>query len=292
MSVKINGEYIPDAAVEFELGRLIRFYSQHMDASQVREQMDALKKRAVEQAIGAKLLIAEASRLCFKVSEADIDKSLKQMIASAGGDEALAGMMKSQHLTIDAVRENIREGCRVDKLIEKITEGTPDPSDAETKAHFESHSREYARPERSQAQHILIKPASGSDDDKEAAWKKLEGIRVQVENGSDFSDLAGEYSDCPSGANTGGSLGWFSRGMMVPEFDKVVFGMDVGDLSDIVETQFGYHIIMKTAKEDACDADYDDVKENVRDFLRHVKRGEVIAAYVQELREKAIVEID
>jgi peptidyl-prolyl cis-trans isomerase C len=94
---------------------------------------------------------------------------------------------------------------------------------------------------------------------------------------------------CPSGKE-GGSLGWFGRGMMVPEFDQAVFAMKDGEVSDVIETQFGYHIIYKTAHEEAGEADFDAVREQIRDFIRHSRRGEAMSAYVEELRSKATVE--
>ena len=94
---------------------------------------------------------------------------------------------------------------------------------------------------------------------------------------------------CPSGKE-GGSLGWFGRGMMVPEFDAAVFSMKDGEVSDIIETQFGYHIIYKTAHEEAGDADLDTVREQIRDHLLHARRGEAMTAYVDELKAKATVE--
>jgi peptidyl-prolyl cis-trans isomerase C len=99
------------------------------------------------------------------------------------------------------------------------------------------------------------------------------------------------HSDCPSGKADGGSLGWFSRGMMVPEFDTAAFSLKVGELSDVIETPFGFHIIFKNDEEPAVEASFDDVRESIRDFLRHTARGEVVAAYVADLREKATVMI-
>ena len=115
-------------------------------------------------------------------------------------------------------------------------------------------------------------------------------IRARVLAGANFGDEATAHSDCPSGKN-GGSLGWFSHGMMVPEFDEAAFGMKVGDVSDIVKTQFGYHLIYKTDHEVPQEASFEEAHDSVRDFLRHAKRGETLAAHVNELRAKADISI-
>lgn len=290
MAIKVNGELLSDAAIEYELGRLIKFYSQYMDASQVREQMGLLKKKAEEQAIGAKLLMIDAARMDFHVPGDLVQKKFDELVQSAGGVEKFNQMIKKQGLAIQGIMENFKEGCKVDMLISKITEGVTDPTEKEIEEHFNAHALEYRKPERAQAQHILIKPASNSDEDKEHAWKRLEDIRENVKKGADFAEMAQAHSDCPSGKSNGGSLGWFARHMMVPEFDDVVFAMEIDHISDIVETEFGYHIIKKLGHEKSSEASFDDVRESVRDFLRHAKRGDLLSAYVKELKDKAKIE--
>ena len=123
------------------------------------------------------------------------------------------------------------------------------------------------------------------------ARAKVAAVRERVTSGGKpFADEAAAHSMCPSGKE-GGSLGWFSRGMMVPEFDQAVFAMQVGEVSDIIETQFGYHIICKTDHEPMGEADFDQVREKIRDFLRHARRGEAMTAYVEELKAKATIEM-
>jgi parvulin-like peptidyl-prolyl isomerase len=140
------------------------------------------------------------------------------------------------------------------------------------------------------AQHILITPDGDTATSKGEARSKIEAIRERVLGGKSFADEAAEHSMCPSGKE-GGSLGWFSRGMMVPAFDEAVFSMKDGDVSDIIETQFGYHIICKTQHEEAGEADFDQVREQIRDFIRHARRGEAMSAYVEELKAKATIEM-
>ncbi len=94
-----------------------------------------------------------------------------------------------------------------------------------------------------QASHILVATDGKS---KEDALALITEIKEKIDGGETFADLAREHSDCPSGSD-GGDLGPFSKGMMVPEFDKVSFELEVGDLSDVVETNFGYHLIHRTA---------------------------------------------
>ena len=201
-----------------------------------------------------------------------------------------AALLQQQGLTEPALREQIRSGRRVDKLVAQVVAAIPDPTGEEMRAHFASHQDEYVQPERAQAQHILMRPAGDDEAGRAAAKEKLEAIRARVQAGGSFADEAAAHSECPSGREAGGSLGWFGRGMMVPAFDEAAFSMTVGDLSGIIETQFGYHIIQKTGHEDATATSFEDARESVRDFLRHAARGTALSAHVEGLKAKAKIE--
>ncbi|HNX36216.1 MAG TPA: peptidylprolyl isomerase [Kiritimatiellia bacterium] len=290
-TVKVNGQVIPQEAIQFELERLVRFYAEHgMSQDQVRAQLPALVQKATEQAIGAKLLMDEASKFDFPVSEAEIDEQVVKIVEQVGGRSAFEAALAQQKTTEAVFREQLKRGRRVDKLVEKSVVGVAEPTEADIKTHFEEHREEYSKGERVLAQHILITPDGDTQASKDEAKTKIAAIRARVLGGKTFADEAAAHSMCPSGKE-GGSLGWFSRGMMVPEFDQAVFSMSVGEVSDIIETQFGYHIIYKTDHEAAGEAELDQVREQIRDFLRHARRGEAMTAYVEELKSKAVIEM-
>ncbi|HQL51961.1 MAG TPA: peptidylprolyl isomerase [Kiritimatiellia bacterium] len=290
-TVKVNGQVIPQDAIQFELERLVRFYAEHgMSQEQIKAQLPALVQKATEQAIGTKLLMDEAAKLDLPVSDAELDEQVAKIVEQVGGEAAFRQALQQQNTSEDAFREQLRRGRRVDKLIEKAVAGEPDPTEAEIEAYFNGHQDEFAKGERVLAQHILISPDGDTQTSKDEAKAKIGTIRERVLEGKSFADEAAAHSMCPSGKE-GGSLGWFSRGMMVPEFDAAAFSMKVGDVSDIIETQFGYHIIFKTDHEQAGEVDFAQVHDKIRDLLRHARRGERVTAYVNELREKAQIEV-
>ena len=286
--ITVNGQIVPEEAITFELSRLIQFYAQHMPEAEIRKQLTTIRQRAIDQAIGARLLFEEAEKLDIKISEADIDKRVGSMEEQAGGRESFEEIMARQGLDEKTLREQIRRGRKVDKLIAHITSSVAEPTEDDIREHFESHRGEYRLPQRVLAQHILVK---AEDDNRTEARERIENLRRLALDGADFSDLASDHSDCPSGRQ-GGSLGWFSRGMMVPAFDQAAFDMPVGAISDVIETEFGYHIIYKTDQAEEKEADFDVARDKVREFLRHTRRGEVITAHVAGLRAKADVKIE
>lgn len=132
--------------------------------------------------------------------------------------------------------------------------------DTDLRAIYNGSMDNFRMPERVKARHILIKTQGKSDAEKKAALAKAQDILKQLKAGADFSQMAMKNSEDTSNAPKGGDLGWFVRGQMVPEFDKAVFAMKQGDLSDIVNTEFGYHIIKVDEKENARVKPFEEVK--------------------------------
>ena len=281
----VNGQEIGGEAVRFELDRLVRFYVSHgMTMEEVKKNLPKLEEKALEQAVGAKLLLDQAAKLDVPVSAADVDAEVAKVVAQVGGEDNYRKALAAQGVTEEQFRKEIEKGAKVNKLVEQACSSVADPTDDEVAAFYAAHRDEYVAPEQVLCQHILVK---GSGD---AALDKIKAIRERiVEEGADFAEEAKKHSDCPSGAQ-GGSLGWFGRGMMVPEFDKAAFEMKKGEVSGVIATQFGYHIIYKADHRGGGKQTLVDVHDQVRDLLRHEARGRAMDAYVAELREKAKVE--
>lgn len=158
---------------------------------------------------------------------------------------------------------------------------------SELAQYFSSQTGEKVR-----ARHILVKvPAGASFKDKAAALKKVKDIRRQIENGADFSELAEKTSDDKPSAQRGGDLGALVRGQTVPAFEKVAFELPVGKLSDVVETDFGYHLILVEEKKAAAKLRYDDVKNDLADFLMNTQGRATLMAFVTELRKDASIKV-
>ena len=281
----VNGQEIGGEAVQFELDRLVRFYMSHgMTMDEVKKNLPKLEEKALGQAIGAKLLLDQAAKLDLPVSAADIDAEVAKVVEQVGGPENYKKALAAQGVTEEQFRKELEKGAKVNKLVEQACSSVADPTDDEVAAFYAAHKDEYVAPEQVLCQHILVK---GTDD---AALDKIKDIRARIVDGkADFAEEAKKHSDCPSGQQ-GGSLGWFGRGMMVPEFDKAAFEMKKGEVSGIVTTQFGYHIIYKADQKGGEKQTLVDVHDQIRDLLRHEARGRAMDAYVAELRDKAQIE--
>ena len=281
----VNGQEIAGEAVQFELDRLVRFYMGHgMTMDEIKANLPKLEEKALEQAIGAKLLLDRAQQLDLPVTAADIDAEVAKVVTQVGGEENFKKALEAQGITEIQFRKELEKGAKVNKLVEQACSSVAEPTEDEVAAFYTAHKAEFVVPHQVLCQHILVK---GSDD---AALDKIKAIRERiVSGGADFAEEAKKNSDCPSGQQ-GGSLGWFGRGMMVPEFDKVAFEMKKGEVSGVVSTQFGYHIIYKADEKGGGEQTLVDVHDQIKDLLRHEARGRAMDAFVAELREQAKVE--
>ena len=282
--VFVNGDEISQEAIAFELDRLVRFYATHgMSQAELSSNMERLRQKAIDQAVGAKLLFLRAEQLDVKVSGDEIDAEVEKVKSQIGGEEAYRNALAAQKITEEDFRKELEKGARVNKLVEQACTGVEEPSEEDVTAFYEAHKSEYVTPEQVLCRHILVK---GSDD---AALDKIKEIRERILAGASFEEEAKKNSDCPSGAN-GGSLGWFGPGMMVPEFDKAAFDMSKGEVSSVILTQFGYHIIYKDDEKKEMELSLVEVHDQIKDLLRHNARGEAIEAFVAELRANAKIE--
>ncbi|MGN0834070.1 MAG: peptidylprolyl isomerase [Kiritimatiellia bacterium] len=281
----VNGVEIAGEAVQFELDRLVRFYTSHgMTPEEIRRNLPQLEAKALEQAIGAKLLLDRARELDVPVTAADVDAEVAKVVTQVGGEENFRQALAAQGLTEAAFRKELEQGAKVNKLVEQACAGVAEPADDEVAAFYAAHKAEFTAPVQVLCQHILVK---GQGDE---ALAKIRAIRERiVSGGADFAAEAKQHSDCPSGQN-GGSLGWFGRGMMVPEFDQAAFAMKKGEISDVITTQFGYHVIYKADEKGGGAQTLVDVHDQIKDLLRHQARGRAMDAFVAELRAQAKIE--
>ena len=136
-------------------------------------------------------------------------------------------------------------------------------SDDELRQYYEQHRSEYTLPERVKAQHILFKTQGKTPDEIAKIKEKAQQVLERAKKGEDFSNLAKQFSEDTTAA-AGGDLGDFGRGQMVPEFERVAFSLGVGAISDLVQTQFGLHIIKVTGKQEARERPFEELKEAIR----------------------------
>ncbi|RJQ83706.1 MAG: hypothetical protein C4519_06380 [Desulfobacteraceae bacterium] len=188
------------------------------------------------------------------------------------------------------LKEQIYQRQAIRTLIDNEIAPTVKANEADSKAFYQNNPNAFKRPEEVHAQHILIKIEKDADEKQKAeARKSLLELKKRIDAGEDFGQIAKSHSQCPS-APKGGDLGFFTRGRMVPAFEKVAFELKPGGVSDLVETQFGYHLIKVLEHREAKTMGYEEVQAQIAAHLRNLKIRAEVLRYAEKLRKAAKIE--
>lgn len=269
--VGVVGDYeLVNGDVEKRIA-IVKLFAPDLDLSQVP------RAEVVDQLLEELVMLQGAEEEGVTVEQEKRDQAFDEVqtsLESRFGDKAkLDEALKKAKITLDDVREVVDRNLKLQELYNKVTaEVTVTPEDVSL--YYEEHKAEMELPEQVRASHILV------DEEKLA----LE-LRDRLEKGEDFAALAKEYSTDGSAAG-GGDLGYFSRGRMVQEFEDAAFTTPVGEISPVVKTEFGYHIIQVTDKKPAHIMSLEEVRPFLEPMLEGQKKDEAFTAYVDSLKDK------
>lgn len=233
--------------------------------------------QVLDELILVRLVEQEADAQGVAVTQEDVDAEIEVIAAQLGGMEQLEFILMQQGATIDRLARDIERNVMIHRLIAPQVTVT----DEEVRQFFDENEELFAQPEQVRARHILV-------DTREEA----EELRQQLLDGADFAGLARAHSKDPGSGAAGGELGWFGRGVMVAPFEQAAFALAVGDISEPVQSSFGYHLIKVEDRVEAQEAVFDDeIAGRIRDALVEEKVQEQLGPWLQALRIGADVEI-
>ena len=284
----VNGVAIKRADFERELFAVKSRIGSH--GKLAADQEAELKKSVLEKMIGGELLYQASKKKGVKVEAAAVDAELAKLKKRFPGDKEFKAAMKQAGTSEAELKGQMQKNLAIQRLIDQDFVAKSAATPEEAKDFYEKNKEKFKQPEQVKASHILIEVKPDAPEaDKKAARAKIDGLLKKVKAGEDFAKLAQENSQCPSSAK-GGDLGYFAKGQMVPPFENAAFGLKVGEVSGIVETQFGYHIIKVTDKKAESTVAFDTAKEQIMQRLKMAKVQDAVGRYVAELEKGAKVE--
>lgn len=241
--------------------------------------------------ITQELVYQDAQNKDLVASDEEVDDEYNKYMEVVKKEADYEAFLKENGIDEAFIKEHLLKSLTYTKYSDAIM-AEIEVSDDEIQAHYDANKDTGFTNNQVKASHILISTRDDadqplSDEQKAEKLKLAEDILTRAKKGEDFAALAREYSDDPGSGEKGGDLGYFSPGMMVPEFNDKAFSMQVGEISDIVETQFGYHIIYLTDKINEV-VSLDQVREEVRSQLKFEKYSEEM----QKLRESAKIVVN
>ncbi len=269
----------------------------HMSEAYYKQREKEARKEVVEVLVAEYLLDEQVKQLGIQVSDQEIDDHIALMASQQKPPmsvEEYVTVLKESGRPLKAVREELRRDLAWYQLYERQWAGKPDIPETEITEYYNKHQADYRVPERVRASHIVIDPqkvAPGADaaQAKIQARQRAEEILKQIREGADFQEMARVYSHEASSAANGGDVGYFQRGDMEPSFEKAAFALAPGQVSDIVETRQGLHIIKVTEHQGASVMSPEEARADITERLTLAKKTQIIKAYIQSLKEQAQV---
>lgn len=249
----------------------------------------------LDQLITIQTLLQTANAADQAAGKIEADEQYTNLLKKFISPEAFERQLKAVGMTVEQLRakatqEAVAKAALKRQLNINIT-------DTEARDYYDKHSADFEQPELVHARHILlmtIDPATRqplSTNTIAAKRKQIEDLRKQIVGGADFAALAKQYSEDPGSKENGGELPEFSRGQMVPEFEAAAFALGTNEVSQVVTTQYGYHLIKVLDKTPAKKIDFSTADQDIKDGLARIKIAKLAPAYVKKLRADQHVEI-
>lgn len=288
---RVNGQVISREELDTAMKGVMTQFAQS-GRSVPPAKMEEFERQVLEDMVSRELVLEEGRGRNFTNIDAQVQTELKRVSEQLGGDEELTkalaetGVSREQYTT--RVRDNLIVQETMRHVVEKDTKVTPE----EVREAYDKNPEQFKQPPAIRASHILILvPPTATEVEKAAKRAQIEALLHRAKKGEDFTVLAKQFSEDPGSKDQGGDLGFFPRGRMMPEFEIAAFSLKTNQVSDIVTTSYGHHIIKLTDQHPAKQLSFDEVKDDLENFIKSNKANAVARKHITDLRSAAKVEI-
>ena len=287
MGLSVNGELVEHQVLSREAAALRQRFQQLSEEQRAQYGLEpgTMRKTAIEWArenvIEQVLLRQAAQEDPAPLDGKSVETNLAEVVERHGGAEKFA----EAGLDAGQVRADIEARMKVDRLIAAVTAKTKQPRPKEMAEFYRRNKDRFKTEETIRAAHIVNHVEKGVTESE--AKDAAEALYARLRAGASFEEVADQHSDCPG---NGGDLGYFPRGKMVKEFEDTVFNMRVGETSEVFQTVFGFHIAKVLDRRPAGLRPFREVRNEIRAHIVERRRARKIEAYVDRLRESAVIE--
>ena len=285
-TIVINGTPIS----HFDFMNALQSYSMelyHKTVDQLNEEeSENVQSIAVERIIARELIFQQALAEGVVASDEQIQQEIAKVKQNFPSEEEFYATLEKAGVDKEAYYRMIRQDISVNMITDKKLEAAEDPSAEEVKAFYDENPDKMIKSQMIQTSHILVK---ADVENQSEAHKTISAIKEKLDNGEDFAALAQEHSACPSGAK-GGDLGFFGPGSMVKPFEEAAFALKPGEISDVVPTQFGLHLIKVTEIQEQQKMEFEEAEPQIAQFLKEQNGARLLQDWVEDLKKDAKIE--
>jgi peptidyl-prolyl cis-trans isomerase C len=284
---RVNGEVVSRSEFERAVGVLEKRAGRPVPA----DQRDRVYRGVLDNLIGVRLLTQEAQSRKVTVTDAEVDQRIDALKKQFKTEDDFNKALSDRGVSLATLRTESRKELAVAKMLEAEIKPKISVNDGDVKTFYDQNPKQFQQPEAFRASHILIRVESAATpEQKKDARSKAEALLKQVQGGADFAALARENSQDGSASN-GGDLNYFGRGQMVPAFEQAVVALKPGEVSGVVESPFGYHIIKLADHRAARTVPLAEVSARIGQFLVMQAQQREMVEFVRGLRSKGKVEV-
>ena len=286
MSLIVNGETIDQSLIDQEFSSIKAYYEGLAQVSCC-ERDDEFLGYAKENVIKRVLLAQEAQKQNIPVLKKEVDAALDKMKEEEGGEAAFYAHTGISEEGEKLLRKDLGSKIQLDKFLDEICGKDPEPEEDDIRAYYEKHLEDFMTEEEVRASHIF--KSLRKSEDRDELYEELRELRRRAQAGEDFDALAKEHSDKPEEEI---DLGFFKRGEHMDEFETIAFSMDVGEVSPIFSTHWGFHLAKVTDRKAPTARDFDEIKEALREIMIQEHRQEKVQTLASQLKETAEITDD
>lgn len=283
MALIVNGEKIEDSAIQQEVERLRPDYERVFSDQDPKERDAQLTDWSRENVIERVLINQEAKENGGKIPEAQVESALAKLKEQCEDKEQLYNDLGVKN--DEDIKEFLQMQMRVEQRLNEVCKDLPKPSQAAIQEYYEKNKEQFKSGEQARVAHI-VKYVNWQTDE-ETAYNAIKEAQDELKNGAVFEAVVEKHTDC---ADSGGDLGYVTKGQMVEEFEDVVFNLGAGEVSDVFRTRFGFHIAKVYDRKPAVVPELEEVKGGIVDALEKQMRGEAIDEFIDGLKSKAKIE--
>jgi peptidyl-prolyl cis-trans isomerase SurA len=256
------------------------------------EDIYKVEKEVLNEMVEERLMLQFANDNNIKASDEDIKTAIEDIKKQNNfTDEMLEQELNKENMTLNDYKERLREQITVSRVVNYEVRSKAHVEEAEVRKYYEEHRDEFATPEEIRVRHIMFAYTEDMDSQKEEAIKKKAvDILNRIRQGEDFASLASMYSEDASAKN-GGDLGYFTRGKMIKIFEDTAFALKKGEVSDVIKTPFGFHILKCEDIRESAFKPFEEASKEIEKKIFNEKIRTLKDAWVKKMREKAFIEI-
>ena len=289
---RVNDDVITLSELQEEGLPLFARLRENYTGSELAEQVQRAEREFLDQLILRRLQLQYASQIGITTSENDINAALKDVLTRNNlTPEQLTDLLTREGLTLQDYKDRLLEQIILARLINQAVRSRVSVDTSEVEAYFKAHQDEFNQPAQARIRHIFFRIDPGvAQPQVDAVHARATRVLQEARNGSDFADLARLHSEDATAAN-GGDLGYIKRGQALPEFEEVIFTMKEGDISNVIRTSNGLHIVKVETFSIGSDRPFTETKAEIERRLLQEKIEKRFQDWTMELKDRAFIEI-